>query len=344
MEPGRAYRLDADGVRVHAVDWQPTGDAGPFCSPVVLLIHGLGANTLSWAPFGQPLADALGTSVTAIDLIGFGRTRAPERRATLAAQRALVADVLRQLGPAIVIGNSMGAVIGAGVAARHPELVEALLLVNPALPWQRILRGDWWRLVRLAPLMMPSLGRHAVAARARLLGPARVVDASLALSLRDPACIDPELRRRLVLLTAERYAYPEAPAAYADAARSLLSELGRGAFDRDLTVATRARPTMLVHGAEDRLVAAELARAAAERHPALSFEMLDGIGHAPQLEVPERLVEVTARWLEGALRREVRHGPADRPNGRMGPWRQAPVGATGEAVSSASRSAPSSAS
>jgi len=302
MEPGRAYRLDADGVHVHAVEWSPR--AGASDTRHVLLVHGLGANTISWLPVGQLFAERLGARVTAIDLVGFGRTRALDRRATLATNRGLVETVLDDSGAAVVIGNSMGAVIGAGVAARRPDLVDALVLVNPALPWGRVGPSDWLRLARFAPVMMPSVGRRAVSTRARLVGPERMVDMSLDLCLADRSRVDPTLRQRLVLLAAERFAYPEAAAAYADAARSLLRELGGGAADADLARATAECPTLLVHGEDDRLVGAGLAHAAAARHPAIDLEILAGIGHAPQIEVPDRLVEVVVGWLDA----------------RMGPW------------------------
>jgi pimeloyl-ACP methyl ester carboxylesterase len=291
----------------------------------VLLVHGLGANTISWTPVAQPLADRLDAQVTAIDLVGFGRTRALERDATIASNRAVVEAILAETGPAVVVGNSMGAVIGAGVASRRPELVDALVLVNPALPWGRVGPATWWRLARLAPLMMPSLGRRAVATRARLIGPERLVDLTLDMCLADRSRLDPTLRQRLVHLAAERYAYPEAAAAYADAARSLLRELAGGNADRDLGRASSLVPTLLVHGERDRLVCADLAHDAARRHPGLDLEVLDGVGHAPQLEVPDRLVEVVTAWLDA----------------RMGPWQAERPGRRARATVPASSGSPS---
>jgi pimeloyl-ACP methyl ester carboxylesterase len=303
MELGRAHRLEIDGVRVNAVDWHPARDA--VDAPPVLLVHGLGANTVSWLPFGQLLADRLGTTVTAIDLIGFGRTRAPDRPATLATNRELVEAVLDERGDAtIVVGNSMGGLIGAGVAARRPDLVAALVLVDPALPWGRVGPAVAWRLARLTPLMAPSVGRRAVSARARLIGPARLVDLTLDLCIADRSRLDPLLRQRLVLLAAERYAYPEAAAGYADAARSLFRELGNGAADRHFAAASARCPTLLVHGELDRLVPVGLAREATDRHRTIDLDVLVGVGHAPQMEVPDQLVEVVATWLDA----------------RMGPW------------------------
>jgi len=136
--------IEADGVRVHAVEW---GDPGR--DHRILLVHGLGASTLSWEPIGAPLATALDATVTAVDLAGFGLTRLSRgRRATVAANGRLVASLLKQhIGPAVVMGNSMGGAISVGLAARHPDLVRALVLVDPAVPQRggRIPRGSWSR-------------------------------------------------------------------------------------------------------------------------------------------------------------------------------------------------------
>lgn len=300
MTAGRSFELEADGVRVHAVEWSPGRAATGDGERRVLLVHGLGANTLSWEPVAQPLADRLGATVTAIDLIGFGRTRAPERTATIDTNRRLVTAVLEQTGPSIVAGNSMGGAIGIGLTARRPDLVEGLVLVNPAVPHPSPSVGDWLKIARLAPAMITPIGRRVVDARARWLGPERVVDTSLGYSLHDPSRLDPDLRQRLIALVAERYAYPEAPAAYIDAARSLFLYLARG-INADLVAATDSRPTLLLHGALDRLVPLAAAHGAAARSATLDLEVLDGIGHAPQLEDPSRVVDVVTGWCDARM-------------------------------------------
>ena len=156
--------FDADGRWVHTVDWEParvrTG-AVP-----VLLVHGLGASTLSWEPVGAGLADRLGTRVTALDLPGFGRSRA-RQPATMSSHRAAVTALLRTRGAAIVMGNSMGGATAVGVAARHPELVHALVLVNAAFPRPGTNLDRLARTARYAALD-PSRGRgtHRAGSRA----------------------------------------------------------------------------------------------------------------------------------------------------------------------------------
>ncbi|MEX0664074.1 MAG: alpha/beta hydrolase [Acidimicrobiia bacterium] len=294
---GRAHHLEADGVRVHAVEWTPIEPRED--QHRVLLVHGLGANTLSWEPIGQPLADALGAPVTAVDLIGFGRTRAPERSASIASNRQLVTALLEVQGPSVAVGNSMGASIAIGVAARRPDLVTSLVLVDPALPHPRPSVVDFLRLARFAPVMVSSLGGRVVRTRARMLGPERLVDATLSWSLHDTGRLDPDLRRRLIALAAERYGYPEAAGAYAEAARTLLLYLARG-INEDLAAAVEC-PMLLVHGEHDRLVSLVAAREAATHNDHVELRVLDGVGHAPQLEDPDRLVAVLSGWLNARM-------------------------------------------
>jgi pimeloyl-ACP methyl ester carboxylesterase len=291
---GRVRSIDVDGVPVHTVEWRPPS---PRPGRRVLLLHGLGANTLTWEPLAVPLAERLGAIVTAVDLIGFGRTRSSGRSAALSTQRRVVHTALDELGSALIIGNSMGACIGVGVTATRPESVAGLVLVDPAVPHPRPGVADWIRLAWLAPLAVPALGAGVVALRARTLGPERLVDTAVQASAGRADAVDPDLRRRMVELTAERLRWPDAATAYADAARSLVAYLARG-LHRDLAAASAERPTLILHGADDRLVPLEAARHAADVHD-LDLHVLDGMGHAPQLEDPGRVVGVIETWIEG---------------------------------------------
>jgi pimeloyl-ACP methyl ester carboxylesterase len=264
-----------------------------------------------------PLADRLRATVTAIDFVGFGQTRSHGRTANLETQRRIIRSFLDDRGPSLLVGNSMGATIAIGVAAANPETVDGLVLVNPALPHPRPGFSDWMRIAWLAPLAVPALGAGVVAFRSRALGAERLVDTSLQASLVRARDVDPDLRRRMVELTAERLTWPEAPAAYAAAARSLVRYLALG-LHRDLRRAATLRPTLLVHGSEDRLVPLEAARHAARLHP-LDLDVLDGRGHAPQLEDPGAVVDAVASWLDGPRFAD----------GRMGAWQASSTSPSG---------------
>ena len=289
---GREHWLDADGFDVHAVTWE-RGETR------VLLVHGLGGHTISWEPSAPGLAEQLHATVTAVDLPGFGLTRLPRgRRATLGTHGRVLRALLERSGPAAVAGNSMGGALGIGLAARHPDLVRALVLVDPALPRPAVNPAQWSVMARLAPMLVPMVGVQFLAARGRMLGPERLVDDTMAWTLCDPARLDPELRRRLVELARTRRGFPEAPAAYADSARGLFWYLTRNMRADEARVTS---PTLIVHGNRDRLVPVAAARALVARRPEFALELIDDCGHAPQLEVPDQFLAAVVPWLANTL-------------------------------------------
>jgi pimeloyl-ACP methyl ester carboxylesterase len=283
--------FETDGLWVHTVSWNPTAPV-PGAVPV-LLVHGLGASTLSWELVAADLAEAWGTPVTVIDLPGFGRTRCTDRAAAFETHRDVVTAVLEDLGPALVMGNSMGGAIASSVAAHRPELVHGLVLVNAAYPRPGGNFDHLTRTMRYAMLTLPKAATPIVGARARRLGPERVVDTTLLFVIAEPERMDPDLRDRLVALAAERRDYPEAARAYAEAGGSLFRHLLGPMRDELDRIAT---PTLVLHGRRDRLVPVSFARAVARRRPEWRYVEIADCGHAPQLEVPGRFVEVVTRW------------------------------------------------
>lgn len=282
--------IDVDGSFVHGVEWRPTSEE----SPPVVLVHGLGASTLNWSLAGPALSTALRARTVAVDLVGFGRTRADGRAASVGVNGRMVAALLEQLGPAIVAGNSMGGAIAVGVAARRPELVERLVLVDPALPRPKGSFDQWQIAVRFAGMAVPAVATPVVAARMRRMGPRGIVDGTMRLSMRHPDRLDPDVRRRMVDLVTERAALgDESPRAYTQAAASLVRYV-TGRMRHDLEAV--AAPTLLVHGTHDRLVPVSFARDAARLRPDWRLHELDGCGHVPQLERVGELVELVTAW------------------------------------------------
>lgn len=103
--------------------------------PVVLL-HGFGNDGSTWVPFMRELAAT--RPVIAPDLPGFGRHALGDAvAATPSMYSAALASLLTELTiswgqPPVVIGKSMGAMVGGLVAAARPDLVRALMLIAPA--------------------------------------------------------------------------------------------------------------------------------------------------------------------------------------------------------------------
>jgi pimeloyl-ACP methyl ester carboxylesterase len=55
---------------------------------------------------------------------------------------------------------------------------------------------------------------------------------------------------------------------------------------------------LLLHGDQDRLVPIASARVAAEANPTWRFEVAEGVGHVPQLEVPAWTISQILGWLK----------------------------------------------
>ena len=99
--------------------------------PLVVCVPGMG-DLRSVYRFLSPVLVAAGFRVATLDLRGHGDSDATFRAYDdVAAGRDILALVAELGGPAIVIGNSMGAGAAAWAAAETPALVRALVLVGP---------------------------------------------------------------------------------------------------------------------------------------------------------------------------------------------------------------------
>jgi pimeloyl-ACP methyl ester carboxylesterase len=302
--PAAAF-VPVDGRRVHVERWDPPAGAAGATGAVapVVLVHGLGGSTINWHLVAPRLATALGAPVHAVDLVGFGRTPLDGRRSTIGENARLVRAFLRGLrddaepgAPApVLVGNSMGGAVVVRAAAREPDLVGTLVLVNPALPFGRGVPSprDVRNLAVFAAASLPVAGPWLMDTRARRIGAAGVVDGSLRASGVDPETMDPLVRDALVELTAWRHETGVASRAYHDAIRSLLPYLAR-VMPSDL--AAVQAPTLLVHGRDDGLVPIGLAHALARQRPEWDVAVLD-CGHLPLLEAPAALADTVTRWL-----------------------------------------------
>jgi pimeloyl-ACP methyl ester carboxylesterase len=102
------------------------GGAGP----PVLLLHGLAGHAEEWAQTASWLTERC--RVVALDARGHGRSERFPADVTREANVADAAVALERLGlgPAIVVGQSLGGLTALSLAARRPELVRALVLVD----------------------------------------------------------------------------------------------------------------------------------------------------------------------------------------------------------------------
>jgi pimeloyl-ACP methyl ester carboxylesterase len=100
--------------------------------PAIVFIHGLSGSWQNWLE--QLPMFARDHRVIAFDLPGFGASEMPREKITISGYGHFVDAVLDELGAtsAAVVGNSMGGFIGIELAIRFPERVERLVLVSAA--------------------------------------------------------------------------------------------------------------------------------------------------------------------------------------------------------------------
>jgi pimeloyl-ACP methyl ester carboxylesterase len=290
--------LEVGHLSVHAVVWgvdaplPRRGGAGRR----LILLHGLGGTSIHWELVGAALAGRLNGAVVAVDLAGFGQTRARPADATVFANAQLVTRLLEMLGPSELVGNSMGGAVAIRVAARRPDLVTSLLLVTPVLPQPPWPEPPVVQLPHNWPAAVPGVGPLAVALYANATSDERVVDDRIRRSFHHPCRVDQRLRCRLIELTRLRRRFAEAPHTYAAATRSLFA-YATAADEGNQDIARIRCPTSIVHGDHDRLVPLRLAEAALKRRPDWRLEVIPDCGHTPQMELPERFLEACARAL-----------------------------------------------
>lgn len=287
--------IELDGP-VHYAEW-----AGPSDGPTFVLVHGLGGSHVNWLSVAPGLTER--GRVLAPDLAGFGRTPPAGRRATLGGNRRLLHRFIEATGaaPAILIGNSMGGAIAAMQASAEPETAAGLVLVDPALPRSRSVTPDPIIAAVFATYLVPGVGEQFIRQRARLLGPERLVRETMRMCCVDASRIDPEVIAAHVALAEERQGYAWAHASFLTAARSLLRRLARRSRFLAMLHAISC-PTLMIHGAEDRLVPVAAARAIAQMRPEWTLQVFDDIGHVPQLEDPALWLASVNLWLAGTGR------------------------------------------
>ena len=116
--------VDAGGLRLHYMEWECSG-------PPLVLLHGLGDSAQSWAQ----LASALGTErrVIALDHRGHGDSQwASPGSYRLEDYVSDVEALVDQVGVhgCVLIGHSEGGRSAVAYAARNPQNVEALIVVD----------------------------------------------------------------------------------------------------------------------------------------------------------------------------------------------------------------------
>jgi len=281
--------VSANGTRFHVAE---SGDG-----PLVLLLHGFPEFWWTWREQLRSLS-AAGYRVVAPDLRGYGGSDKPPRGYDLVTAASDAAGLVRSLGEAnaVVVGHDWGGLIAWTMAAYYPKVVRRLAVVSMPHPLR----------LRAAVLSDPfGQGRSIGYAlgfqlpkwpeRRLLRDGAQRVGRMLA-EWSGPGWPDEQ--------TAQRYRDAMRVPSVAHSALEYHRWYLRSRFRPDGLQYTRAMktpiqaPTLHLHGALDPCVLPGSARGSGVHVEApYRWRLLDGAGHFPHEEVPDRFDLELRSWL-----------------------------------------------
>jgi pimeloyl-ACP methyl ester carboxylesterase len=185
---------------------------------------------------------------------------------------ALAATILQDAPPRFALaGLSMGGIVAMEVLRQAPDRVErlALLDTNPLAEADPVKEARRDRMARVEQGHLPEIVREEMKPLYLAEPRPEVLD----------LCYDMALRL--------------GPEVFLRQSRALMHRP-----DQTATLRAFRGPALVLHGAEDRLVAPDRARLMAELMPQARLDWIAGAGHLPTLEQPDATTAALARWLE----------------------------------------------
>jgi pimeloyl-ACP methyl ester carboxylesterase len=265
------------GLHVH---YQDDGDSR---LPTLVLLHGYGDSYTSWEGWVQQLKT--GFHLLSVDFPGHGLTRAPEGYPLSGDGLADFVDAFAaqlSLPQFAVAGNSMGGGVAWQLALRHPQRINALILVDSAgFPNEK---------PPAVPLAFKILKFPLGRALLRNIDNRPLINEGLRTDVFDKALITPAL--------VDRWAeFQRAPGHRAILMSVNMSSLMSASPEvlRSINV-----PTLILHGENDVLVEPASAGKFAAAIPGAKVLIYPNVGHLPQIEIPQRSSADVAEFLNAA--------------------------------------------
>lgn len=267
------------GVEAH---WRDEGN--PNGRPI-LLIHGFSASLQTWEPWVFDLGAEY--RLISVDLPGHGLTRTPKNyRPSIEGYSDFIDAFMDKIGldHAMIVGSSMGGNTAWMTALRHPARVDSLVLVG-ASGWR-----DEGADNASEPVVFKLLRAPVIGPLMTNLDSTRLVRSGLEASFVDKSLVTDAMVARYTQL------------ARAPNHRPVLIAISTGRDAR--AVATKealskiTAPTLILHGAQDNLVAVSGADKFKDAIPGAQAVIYEGVGHVPQEEISERSAQDLRAFLK----------------------------------------------
>jgi pimeloyl-ACP methyl ester carboxylesterase len=272
--------------------------AGPplGTAPVVVLVHGIGDSSATWAEVAPELARTC--TVLAPDLLGHGASDKPRADYSLGAFANGVRDLLVLLGVerATVVGHSLGGGVAQQFAYQYPQLCERLVLVSSGG-----LGAEVTPLLRAAALPGASLAIAVGARRAVRVPLVTAGRLAARAGLLDPADVDE------VATIWTGLADRSTRAAFLRTLRSVVDVRGQCVTARDRLYLAAEVPTLLVWGDRDPIIPVAHAEAVSAVLPGARTEIVPRAGHLPHRHDPAGFAALVAGFVASVP--PARHDP-----------------------------------
>jgi pimeloyl-ACP methyl ester carboxylesterase len=276
-----SFELRHATIHGHRVAYRLAGSGPP-----IVLIHGITASSSVWELVGPRLARH--HTVLAPDLIGHGQSAKPRGDYSMGAFASGVRDLVLwlDLGPATVVGHSLGGGVAMQFAYQFPQRTERLALVSSGGLGRRV--HGFLRAATLpgSEFVLPLLAGPQVLSAGRAVG--RVL-ARAGVKLGNDAL---EMARGHASL-----GDPESRAAFVHTLRASVDAGGQRVQAVDRLYLAEELPLLIVWGAGDRIIPPEHGQRAHQLVPGSRFELFERAGHFPHLDEPERFVATLEDWI-----------------------------------------------
>jgi pimeloyl-ACP methyl ester carboxylesterase len=280
IQPLFEHRRTFAGYETRVLELE--GDGVPLA-----LFHGYADSADTWRQILDRLARE-GRRAIAVDLPGFGTADPLSQDPILPQLDEFALAAVRYVSgsgrePVVAAGNSLGGCIVLRMAQRHPARLAGVVPIAPAgLAMTRLLT-----LVQRDPVLRSLLALPAPV-------PAIVLRGAVARLYRQLVFAAPNaIDSRIVSAFTWHHRERAKVAAVLDTAHRLIPELRYALELQRISV-----PLLLVWGDRDRLVLHQGAQQVLDAVPGARFELLEGIGHCPQVEAPERVTELLVEFCD----------------------------------------------
>lgn len=242
---------------------------------ILVFLHGYTGSKENFLALMPRLAP--GKRLLAPDLPGWGESeRKPGADYGYAAQAGRIAPWLATLSkPVVLVGHSMGGGIAALVAARHPELIDKLVLMDAG--------GVQFDENEFGLAVLRGENPFGVTDRASL-------DRYLATVFDDPPFVPWPADRALIAMRRAQGEFEQ----------SVLSAIGRGpdSFLPQREAARITAPVLLLWCANDRVIDTSAAHTYRGLLPGSTLAMLQGCNHMPMMEQPRETAKLLEEFLQ----------------------------------------------